>query len=153
MTWLDSSDSTWLTQWLDSTQVIRLHSSNFTRVESIQPNTSDLTWFEWLDSTRVTPLEWFNSTWVNQFEWLNSSYSIWVTWLDSSDSTQLNLSDLSLLNSTWLIDWLYQSFTAHQHQKGHTVPKQVSPLDDDDDDDITESTRKKMIIQSENCTV
>ncbi len=30
---------------------------------------------------------------------------------------------------------------AHQHQKGHTVPKQVSPLDDDDD--ITESTRKK----------
>ncbi len=39
------------------------------------------------------------------------------------------------------INWLYQSFTAHQHQKGHTVPKQVSPLDDDDD--ITESTRKK----------
>ncbi len=33
----------------------------------------------------------------------------------------------------WLIHWLYQSFTAHQHQKGHTVPKQVSPLDDDDD--------------------
>ncbi len=28
----------------------------------------------------------------------------------------------------WLIDWLYQSLTAHQHQKGHTVPKQVSPL-------------------------
>ncbi len=40
-----------------------------------------------------------------------------------------------------LIDWLYQSFTAHQHQKGHTVPKQVSPLHDDDD--ITVSTRKK----------
>ncbi len=40
-------------------------------------------------------------------------------------------------------DWLYQSFMAHQHQKGHTVPKQVSPLDDDDDDDTTESTRKK----------
>ncbi len=41
---------------------------------------------------------------------------------------------------------------AHQHQKGHTVPKQVSPLDDDDD--ITESTRKKsvMVLQSENCT-
>ncbi len=40
-----------------------------------------------------------------------------------------------------LVDyWLYQSFTAHQHQKGHTVPKQVSPLDDDD---ITGSTRKK----------
>ncbi len=34
---------------------------------------------------------------------------------------------------------LYQSFTAHQHQKGHTVPKQVTPLDDDDD--ITESTK------------
>ncbi len=46
---------------------------------------------------------------------------------------------------------LYQSFTAHQHQKGHTVPKQVSPLDDDDDD-ITESTRTKMVLQSENCT-
>ncbi len=30
-----------------------------------------------------------------------------------------------------LIDWLYQSLTAHQHQKGHTVPKQV------------ESTRKE----------
>ncbi len=41
-----------------------------------------------------------------------------------------------------MIDWLYQSFTAHQHQKGHTVPKQVNPLDDDDD--ITESTRKTM---------
>ncbi len=27
---------------------------------------------------------------------------------------------------------IYQSFMAHQHQKGHTVPKQVSPLDDDD---------------------
>ncbi len=40
-----------------------------------------------------------------------------------------------------LIDWLYQSVTAHQHQKGHTVPKQANPLDDDDD--ITESTRKK----------
>ncbi len=48
---------------------------------------------------------------------------------------------LLLWESNWLIDWLYQSFTAHQHQKGHTVPKQVSPLDDDDD--ITESTRKK----------
>ncbi len=34
--------------------------------------------------------------------------------------------------SGWLIDWLYRSFTAHQHQKGHTVPKQVSELDDDD---------------------
>ena len=31
------------------------------------------------------------------------------------------------------IDWLYQIFTAHQHQKDHTVPKQVSPPDDDDD--------------------
>ena len=43
---------------------------------------------------------------------------------------------------------------AHQYQKGHTVPKQVSPLDDDDDD-ITESTRKKndTVPQSENCTV
>ncbi len=40
----------------------------------------------------------------------------------------------------YLIDWLNESFTAHQHQKGHTVPKLVSPLDDDD---ITESTRKK----------
>ncbi len=39
------------------------------------------------------------------------------------------------------IDWLYQSFTAHQHQKAHTVPKQVSPLEDDDA--ITESTGKK----------
>ncbi len=48
---------------------------------------------------------------------------------------------------------LYQSFTAHQNQKGPTVPKQVSPLDDDDDDDITESTRTKMVLQSENCTV
>ncbi len=28
-------------------------------------------------------------------------------------------------------------------KKGHTVPKQVSPLDDDDD--ITESTRKKLL--------
>ncbi len=43
--------------------------------------------------------------------------------------------------SDWLIDWLHQSFTAPQHQKGHTVPKQVSPPDDNDD--ITESTRKK----------
>ncbi len=25
----------------------------------------------------------------------------------------------------WFIDWLYQGFTAHQRQKGHTVPKQV----------------------------
>ncbi len=39
--------------------------------------------------------------------------------------------------------WWYQSLTAHQHQKGHTVPKQVSPLDDDD---ITESTRKKVMV-------
>ncbi len=31
---------------------------------------------------------------------------------------------------------------AHQHQKGHIVPKQVSPLDDDD---ITESSRKKVL--------
>ncbi len=45
------------------------------------------------------------------------------------------------INDYWLI--ISQSFTAHQHQKGHTVPKQVSPLDDDDD--ITESTRKKML--------
>ncbi len=30
---------------------------------------------------------------------------------------------------------------AHQHQKGHTVPKQVSPLDDDDD--ITVHKKKK----------
>ncbi len=43
------------------------------------------------------------------------------------------------LGRSSLVD-LYQSFTAHQHQKGHTVPKQVSPLDDDG---ITESTRKK----------
>ncbi len=54
-----------------------------------------------------------------------------------------------------LIDWLYPSFTAHKHQKGHTVPKQVSPLDDDDD--ITKSTRKKVlwskILLSKNCTV
>ncbi len=51
------------------------------------------------------------------------------------------------------INQLYQSFTAHQHPKGHTVPKQVSPLDDDYD--ITESTRKKnvMVLQSENSTV
>ncbi len=41
------------------------------------------------------------------------------------------------------IDWLYQRFTAHQHQKGRTVPKQVSPLDNDDD--ITESNRKRML--------
>ena len=42
---------------------------------------------------------------------------------------------------------------AHQHQKGHTVPKQVSPLDDDGD--ITEFTRKKnvTVLQSENYTV
>ncbi len=58
----------------------------------------------------------------------------------------------------WLIDWLYKRFTAHQHQKGHTVPKQVSPLDDDDD--ITESTRKTRLwfyslrtALSKNCTV
>ena len=31
-----------------------------------------------------------------------------------------------------LIDYI-KSFMAHQHQKGHTVPKQVRPLDDDDD--------------------
>ncbi len=31
------------------------------------------------------------------------------------------------LQALWL--WLYQSLTAHQHQKGHTVPKQVSPLE------------------------
>ncbi len=47
---------------------------------------------------------------------------------------------------------------AHQHQKGHAVPKQVGPLDDDDDDDdddITEPTRKKngMVLHSENCNV
>ncbi len=47
---------------------------------------------------------------------------------------------LGLARAALRIDWLYQSFTAHQHQKGHTVPKQVSPLDADD---ITESTRKK----------
>ncbi len=62
------------------------------------------------------------------------TYSIWPVWVR-------------------LIDWLNQSFTAHQHQKGHTVPKQVSPLDDDDDD-ITEYSRKNaMVLQSENCTV
>ncbi len=43
---------------------------------------------------------------------------------------------------TGLIDYI-KSSTAHQHQKGHTVPKQVSPLDDDDD--MTESTRKKVL--------
>ena len=43
---------------------------------------------------------------------------------------------LKLLN-----DWLYHSFTAHQYQTGHTVPKQSSQLDDDDA--ITESTRNK----------
>ncbi len=60
--------------------------------------------------------------------------------------------------SNELIDWLYQSFTAHQHQKGHTVPKQVSPLDDDDY--ITHTTEKKMLrfyslrtARSKNCTV
>ncbi len=66
---------------------------------------------------------------------------------------------LSISGVQWLIDWLYQSLTAHQHQKGHTVPKQVSPLDDDDD--ITESTRKKLWFYSltlrtalsKNCTV
>ena len=66
--------------------------------------------------------------------------------------------DLYLVNtshrtrSAWKsIDWLYQSFIAHQHQKGHTLPKQVSPLGDDD---ITESTRKNVIVlQSENSTV
>ncbi len=47
-------------------------------------------------------------------------------------------------SDTGAIDWLYQSFTAHLHQKGHTVPKQVSPLDDDDD--ITEPTRKKNVV-------
>ncbi len=59
--------------------------------------------------------------------------------------TQAECKDPS--TSCSLIDWLYQSFTAHQHQKVHTLPKQVSPLDDDDDDDddITESTRKKML--------
>ncbi len=45
------------------------------------------------------------------------------------------------VETSGLIDWLYQSFPAHQHQKGHTVPKQLSPLDDGDD--ITESTSKK----------
>ncbi len=37
---------------------------------------------------------------------------------------------------------------AHQHQKGHTVPKQMSPLDDYDDD----ITKNVMVLQSENCT-
>ncbi len=39
----------------------------------------------------------------------------------------------------YMLSWAYidWSFTAHQHQKAHTVPKQVSTLDDDDDD-ITE---------------
>ncbi len=40
---------------------------------------------------------------------------------------------------------------AHQHQKGHTVPKQVSPLDDDDD--ISPLENNVMVVQSENCTV
>ena len=57
--------------------------------------------------------------------------------------TQTHLSYCNMAG-IWLIDWLYQSFTAQQHQKGHTVPKQVSPLDDDDD--ITESTRKNVIV-------
>ncbi len=50
---------------------------------------------------------------------------------------------------------MYQSFTAHQHHKGHTVPKQVSPIDDD----IPEPTRKKpwfyslKTALSKNCNV
>ncbi len=43
-----------------------------------------------------------------------------------------------------LIDWLIISkFYGTSTPKGHTVPKQVSPLDDDDD--ITEPSRKKML--------
>ncbi len=29
------------------------------------------------------------------------------------------------LGTTWVTWWWYHSLTAHQHQKGHTVPKQV----------------------------
>ncbi len=48
------------------------------------------------------------------------------------------LSDSSLRQ----IIWLYPSLTAHQHQKGLTVPKKVSPLE-----------KNGMVLQSENCTV
>ncbi len=56
-------------------------------------------------------------------------------------STNIYVHSNGILHEVRMCDWLYQSFMAHQHQKGHTVPKQVSLLDDDDD--ITESTRKK----------
>ena len=37
---------------------------------------------------------------------------------------------------------------AIQHQKGHTVPKQVSQLDDDDDDDDDDDMMMMMTLQS-----
>ncbi len=42
---------------------------------------------------------------------------------------------MHIFKRTCEIDWLYQSFTAYQHQKGHTVPKQVMM--------ISQSNRKK----------
>ncbi len=47
-----------------------------------------------------------------------------------------------MFSTIGVIDWLYQSLTAHQHQKGHTVPKQVSQLE-----------KNVMVLQSENCTI
>ncbi len=69
-----------------------------------------------------------------------------LNFYDDDRNTLEHLQQQIMVSNNWLeliseIDWLYQTFTAHQHQKGHTVPKQVRPLDDDD---VTESTRKKM---------
>ncbi len=77
-----------------------------------------------------------------------------LSWLDIFSLSKTRMVSRGFMFG--LINWLYQRFTAHQHQKGHTLPKQVSPLDDDDD--ITESTRKKWFYSlrtalSKNCTV
>ncbi len=61
----------------------------------------------------------------------------------SSTSRYIQSSSYILLKRIYrLINWLYQGLTAHQHQKGHIVPKRVSPLE-----------KNVMVLQTKNCTV
>ncbi len=66
--------------------------------------------------TCTAKLNYFHFTKCQNIQYLWNHMNLWLMWI-SIFTAKLN-------------DWLYQSFTAHQHQKGHTVPNQMSLLDD-----------------------
>ncbi len=57
---------------------------------------------------------WRNNEYVSQSA-RTSVYNLIFVWL-------MNLDTAKVPNVEW---WWYHSLTAHQHQKAHTVPKQV----------------------------